>query len=271
LNLVDNCDVRGNVGSDHFPVYIQLSLTAPKKQQATKESTDWSSFHRTISESKRPLPSADVKVDDEINAITMLMRNALSMSTTTTNICMRKGYPLSKETSSWLDTRKTLMKANLTVEERALVTCLYNRANRKVQALLKLEDQHNWEKVESAAASAPDVTTKWKAVKKLMGSFTPPASPLEDAQGNLVVAPQDIENVHADHLKKTHTPVNHPAFDEDWCVETEAWVRDHQQLLCPLPGPANEIMDDEMPPITTKEIKGVGGSQNLSLQIPTSN
>jgi DNA-binding MarR family transcriptional regulator len=269
LCVTGECTTHGDIGSDHLPVNLELSIKAPAPPPTFKKVTDWQKFRSKLATTQtNEVTVSKEAVDAEIESLSSLIKEAFSDATTSRKVKMRNGFQLKRETSRWIETRRKLLKIKsdplLSEEERRLVTTIYNRSNRKVRALLKIEDTLYWEKVAQTVASAPDVSSKWKAVKRLTGSESRVDTPLKDpTTGNLVVTPEEIVEIHASRLEQTHTPANHPAFDQSWRSQTEEWSLQNPHLLKPLESPITEANDEELPPTTVSEIQNFITSARL--------
>jgi hypothetical protein len=254
MELVYSCQVAGDIGSDHLPVHLQLSLRCKSQVRATRQITDWALFKESLQESLLDQAHLDLSpenIDAQISELALLIRNTHASATTIKHLRTRNGAVLSDETTEWIAIRRKLLKIKLKpymdAHSRSVAVNLYNRVNRKVRKLLKDEDFKHWQSFAEKAANAPDAASRWKAIKRVIGNNQVKESPLVDETGTLKVDNYSMANIHARRLAQTHTPAVNDQFDNTFKLETENWVSQNEDMYYHLPTPrfVSEEGDEE--------------------------
>ena len=267
--LVQECYVGESVGSDHLPLiaHLQLNTTvqnlgAPKKRIIF----DSKGYNEDLQQELLDFdPSCNSKSEvDEKLSLLMLKITEVKDKHTTERVWKHKRSNLPPEITSWISTRKALLKElkkARTEQEKREFSMLYNRANKIVKTLLEQFDLQEKEKTIKEMHFEKNTSKMWKKFHNLKGTIQPNNSikrPLTNEQGGKVFSPEDKIKLFAERLEKIHQTPKHPTFDLQFEQEVNSFIENHKGYFEPLESSTTQENEDYHPilrPFTSEEIE----------------
>jgi hypothetical protein len=267
--------VGEDIGSDHLPLMVSFRTSPLHPQNHTsnrqpKFLTNWSVFEENLIRGAENLqemallPSTPIEIDSFLKYVTNTISNAVKNSSHIHKPMGRKGIVFSRETQSWIKTRRFLNKQKrnpyLSEAQRKVLRNLYNRANHIVSRLVREEDREREAKLATNVSSESDPRKKWKLIKHFLDGDNSPAScPLIRPDGSLAGGAQEKADMHSQRLQQAHQTQSKPEFDEVWKEEVERTVRENSFLFSTRSHPGLDEGDNDptVAPITLPEVLGI--------------
>ena len=221
--LIESCTVRGDIGSDHFPVITTFKCKMNPASQRKVNLRLW------VSNVDRELEHMTFTSDLEnnVNEINRIFKDSHERSCFTPT---RKKQPLPTDIMTNIRLRKFLLKSRQKAQSemsRMLLNKRYNQVNKKVKQQIQ---DYNDQQVEDLADSIcnADCTSKmWKLFNKFKSEckdIAEPATPLLTPSGEFTTNDKSRCDEFARYLRSVHQTPESPFFDSDFKKEVERSV-----------------------------------------------
>ena len=217
-----NFHVGDDVGSDHFPIHLDISnaaLGSSINLSRNLKKTDWNLFRRLISESVE-----QEKIKTPINVETIDSNLLILESEIIEKLDIVSPKKANKQKTWWTFTPEIKNK----VKERRRIKRLakvhktpeikkeYNRINKEVKNMISNQKHQNWkEMAENLSVKTP--TLAWRTINKIMSSKTNPEvgiKAIKDEEGNSALNDHEKSKLMAKHLNNKQSLPTDPRFNQ---------------------------------------------------------
>ena len=221
--IIESCETKGDVGSDHIPVITYLKSTAEEQKRTIVNMKLWANM---IDKRMESVVITD-NIDTSINEITELFRETKDKCTKIIDPRKRK---LPTEIRENIIHRQTLLKLKRKATSefvRIALTKEYNRVNHLVKRQLREHDERQVEQLANEVAKAENLTKMWKLFNKHKKNETcavEPDSPLICPDGNFTTNNIEKSREFARHMKSVHQTADDPIFDTQFKTDTDKMI-----------------------------------------------
>jgi hypothetical protein len=269
LNYFSEFHTEGDVGSDHIPIILTLSLNSAKTTQDYRkiEDTDWGIFKSLLKDITINQPTTTEEVDS------LLQRIVTAISLSFQTACPLKKRKTNSKSSFTYEMRQCVKEKRrlkrlkcdaLRRDNYLLAGTLQSGINRLSNNLKKLQKEKQKIDLQSYcedlnkekdSAKFFQIFNKASCKEKPQPSFT-----TVHHKGKTATNDSERAELFADFLEETHSPEDFPGFNNDWKEHVDEFIHSRPDLYTtdlnsqysqPEPG------DDHclLVPITPDEIK----------------
>ena len=266
-HMVEECYVEESIGSDHLPLLAHIVLPTNRQNFPLRTKTFFNvqAFEEELSVELTNFDAScnsKSEVDQKLLQLTDLLQ-AQKAKHTQVKAWRHKRAHLPRETLSWIQTRKDLlkeMKKAQTPDAKKAFSLLYNRANRIVKDLLHEHDNKEREKAILEMQHEKDSSKMWKKYNRLKAELLPSNAtkrPLLNENGEKISAPAEKAEIFAERLEKVHQTPKHALFDQQFEEDINSFILEHESLFTEQAQPTNQEDNDHpmLHPITTLDFK----------------
>ena len=268
-NLVENCFVFSDVGSDHLPVVATLAIKAGK---ATKVKRINTSLFAKMVDKRLEEYSMSENIDENIAQLTKII---LDCKDRCTFEFKPKKRPLPPDLMFAIRLRKTLMENRKKATSdlgRILLTKQYNRINHSIQRRMREIRDKEIQELSEKICGANSTNEMWKIFKKFKSNNTEieePQAPLKVPNGTLTMNDREKCNEFGRYLFSVHQTPSSPLFDEEFkrVIDEEIKKQKREKAPCTIPFMTVKQMDRLLLDTNTSSASGEDGiSYNLMKQ-----
>ena len=231
--LIENCYVEGDIGSDHFPVVATLSIKGGK-QSATNR-TNLSRLAKLI-DSRLLQFSAPDGVDECISQIAEIVSDCKDICT---YVCKPKKRLLPPDIMQAIQFRKSLLKSKKKATSnlvRIVITKQYNRTNRMIQRRMQDVRDEEIKNLSDRLCHADSTSEMWGLFKKFKNNsavMEEPQAPLRLPSGSLTENDKQKCDEFARYLLSVHQTPSSPIFDEQFKRTIDNEIRNEKREIAP--------------------------------------
>ena len=264
--LIENCYVQGDIGSDHFPVVATLSIKGGK-QNALKR-TNLTLLTKLIDKRLEQF-TAPEEIDENISEITRIVSDCKDLCT---YVCKPKQRPLPPDLMHAIQLRKTLMKNRRRASSnlaRIVLTKQYNRINHRIQKEMQEIRENEIQSLSEKICHADSTSEMWAMFKKFKSKsveMEEPQAPLKTPNGLLTENDKQKCDEFARYLSTVHQTPNSPLFDEQFKKQVEDEIRHEKREVAPGTIPLMTIGQMKRLLLETK-INSAGGEDGISYKL----
>ena len=264
--LIENCYVEGDIGSDHFPVVATLSIKGGK-QDALKR-TNLTLLAKIIDKRLERF-SAPEDIDESISQITKIVSECKDLCT---YVCKPRQRPLPPDLMYAIQLRKTLMKSRKRASSnlaRIVLTKQYNRINHRIQKEMQEVRDNEIKSLSEKICHADTTSEMWVMFKRFKSKnveMEEPQAPLKTPDGLLTENDKQKCDEFARYLSSVHQTPSSPLFDEEFKKQIEDEIREENREVAPGVIPSMTIGQMKRLLLDTK-INSAGGEDGISYKL----
>ena len=236
-NLVENCYVGEDVGSDHLPVTTVLAIRAGKMTKATRINTTL--LAKLVDRRLEEFSMSD-SIDESISHLTQIISECKELCTF---VLKPKKRRLPPDLMTAIRLRKTLMKNRKEAHTdlaRTLLTKQYNRINHKIQKQMREIRDKEIQDLSDKICGASSTNEMWKMFKRFKNNNAPieePQAPLKVPNGKLTSNDKEKCDEFGRYLHSVHQTPSSPMFDEQFkqAIDDEIMRQKREKAPCTIP------------------------------------
>ena len=222
LSHVYDCDVVGDIGSDHYPLHVRLVtaelLKTTQQSRLNMGKTDWNKFRKIVTKS---LPPPQINNTQDINTACNALENTLTAALKQACPTTKQNYNfpryISEKTRTLIKTkrkvRRLAQKTQLTVYKQ-----LYHQLAHRVKESIQHDKREQWQQATEKLNEATDGSQFWQTFNRLTGKYTNKNThqPIRKEDGTMTKNNKEKADAFAKHLENTHNTHQGDNLDADF-------------------------------------------------------
>ena len=247
--------------SDHN--LTSLEVWAPELMQENRQlvtCVNWEKVKEKMMTKQWPRITEHTKqgVDNNIRDTVLGLQEIIRTSSRLITKRNSEHLVLSANLLEWISIKRKLNKLRQTTnpddEVGKTIRKISNRCNRKVKQMKKEEAEWQEEQTSDKIANERDATKRWRkfdAFCKQQQEATK-KSGLLDNHGVIRIKDEELAEIHATRLEKTHSDIEDTSFDQGWKDHVEQEIQESINLISPNSAPDQYVIQEE--PVTVEEV-----------------
>ena len=259
---VAECTVKGDVGSDHLPVHIRLNSHEVEKALTKAvhrlDKANWQKFRKEL----KSIEMGDLTTPEEIEKAVELLETSMicALDKSCQSVKQKtQDFFISEKTSKLIREKRKARRLAMRFSDEPEYMTMYKSLTNEVKESIKTDKERAWQEQIDKLDGARDGTEFWNSFFRLTGAKSRGTrkTPLMRSDGTHTENDKERADTFAASLEKVHNVHQGTIFDDEFKVEVESTIKEHEMLFKPLISHVPEEDDDHetLTPITTGEIK----------------
>ena len=260
--IVAECTVKGDVGSDHLPVHIRLNSHEVEKALTKAvhrlDKANWQKFRKEL----KSIEMGDLTTPEEIEKAVELLETSMicALDKSCQSVKQKtQDFFISEKTSKLIREKRKARRLAMRFSDEPEYMTMYKSLTNEVKESVKTDKERAWQEQIDKLDGARDGTEFWNSFFRLTGAKSRGTrkTPLMRSDGTHTENDKERADTFAASLEKVHNVHQGTIFDDEFKVEVESTIKEHEMLFKPLVSHVPEEDDDHetLTPITTGEIK----------------
>ena len=236
-------EIGADVGSDHYPLKITLSLSTPVSAQERFrdiKDTNWESYRKEFENVQFSEAKNGHEIDECLSRLNEMILKAFEISCPLKGKRIKGGISFTKEMRDIVKEKRAIRRQKseaIRLGDSVTLADLQKALNRKNNELKKLQRQKQTEDLRKDCQSLNQEKNSAKFFKlydKIAGKSKKKDSiysAISDESGNLAETDQEKANLFASQLEKTHQTSEFSGFNENWRQEVESYVTSKPEIF----------------------------------------